>query len=100
MSISVNHLIEGTDSSVPVGFDALADDVDCAAVTVVEVGVSPLPALPIRPRRLFMMLVIAVKRSGVPDYKIQSDNHSLVETPPPTLTVTASLHPDISQRLN
>ncbi len=30
--------------------------------------------------------------AGVPvDYTIQSDNHSLVETPPPTLALTASL---------
>jgi hypothetical protein len=55
---------------------------------VVEVGVLPLPVLSIRSRRRFMMLVIAAKRSAESesDYKIQSDNHSLVETPPSTLT--------------
>jgi len=81
VAISVNDLMVGTDWGVPVG----------------PVGVFLL--FPRRVRRLVMMpassvalLVGPEPDAGVPvDYTIQSDNHSLVETPPPTLALTASL---------
>ena len=68
MAISVNHFIVGIYRGVPVGFDAGAADVDAAVTTVVEacgplLGVLPLP---IRARRLVMMLFITVKRSAEP----------------------------------
>jgi hypothetical protein len=76
MAISVNHFIVGIYRGVPVGSDAGAADVDDAVTTVVEDLVLLLGALlvPIRARRPFMMLVIAVRRSvesaGVPVLKI------------------------------
>ena len=58
----------GIYQGVPVGFDAGAADVDAAVTTVVEawgplLGVLPLP---IRAKRLVMMLFITVKRSAEP----------------------------------
>jgi|SRR6267154_2562269 len=104
MAISVNHFIVGTGLRVPVGFDAGAADVDAAVTTVVEdwgplLGV--LPLLPIRERSWVMRLLITENRSveaegpepgAGPVYKIQSGNHSLVETPAHTHRIPALRH--------
>jgi hypothetical protein len=69
ITISVNHFIVGIYRGVPVGSDAGAADVDAAVTTVVEGWGSLLGVLllPIRARRLVMMLFITVKRSAEPE---------------------------------
>jgi hypothetical protein len=100
-TISVNHLMLGTDGCVPVGSEAGAADVDDAVTTV---GVVELllggSLLPTRERSLAIMSLIIATRSselivaGALVYNIRSGNHSCGDTLP---TLTASLQPYMLQ---
>jgi hypothetical protein len=65
-AISVNRFMVGIDRGVPVGSGPGAPDVDDAVTTVVGVLLGVL-LVPMRARRLVMMLLITAKRSVEPE---------------------------------